>query len=282
MPPLTRRAALRLGAGAVAGAAGTWALGALLDPTQATPSPAPFEPPAVSTTPTRLSGSFVSAARNGMTTNWVIALPPGQNTALRPVIALHGRSGSANTVIELGAEDALAKLVASGRPPFAVVGVDGGDHSYWHRRVSGEDAGTMVLGELLPLLTSKGFDTSRVGFLGWSMGGYGALLLGARLGTPRTAGICAVSPALWTTYAGSDAGAFDSYQDWTRNSVWGLPGLSSIPIRVDCGTSDRFYPAAREFATQLRTPPSGGFSAGGHDVSYWRQQLPAELDWLAS
>lgn len=282
MPPLSRRAALRLGAGAIAGSASAWAFSALLDPTRATPSPAPFEPPAVSTSPTRLNGSFVSAARNGMTTNWVIALPPGPSTALRPVIALHGRGGNANTVIDLGVEDALAKLVTSGRPPFAVVGVDGGDHSYWHRRASGEDSGAMVLGELLPMLASKGFDTSRVAFLGWSMGGYGALLLGARLGVARTAGICAVSPALWTTYAASDVGAFDNYQDWTRNSVRGLPALSSIPIRVDCGTSDRFCPAARQFVTQLKTPPSGGFSAGGHDVSYWRQQLPAELNWLAS
>ncbi len=282
MAALTRRAALRLGAGAVAGAASTWALSAWLDPTRAIPSPAPFEPAAGTASPTRLSGSFVSAARGGMTTNWVIALPPGQTTGLRPVIALHGRSGNANTVIDLGVEDALAKLVTSGRTPFAVVGVDGGDHSYWHRRVSGEDTGAMVLGELLPMLTSKGFDTSRVGLLGWSMGGYGALLLGARLGAARTAGICAVSPALWTTYAASDPGAFDNYQDWTRNSVWGLPALSSIPIRVDCGTSDRFYPAAKQFVAQLKTPPFGSFSAGGHDVTYWRQQLPEELSWLAS
>ncbi|EUA69064.1 putative esterase [Mycobacterium xenopi 4042] len=49
-------------------------------------------------------------------------------------------------------------------------------------------------------------DTSRVAFLGWSMGGYGALLLGARLGPARTAGICAVSPALWTSYTASTPG----------------------------------------------------------------------------
>ncbi len=282
VPQLTRRAVLRLSAGAVAGATGSWALGALLDPTRAATAPAPFEPPAVAASPTRLSGSFVSAARGNMTTNWVIALPPGQTGPLRPVIALHGRGGNANTMIELGVEDALAQLVTSGRLPFAVVGVDGGDQSYWHRRASGEDSGAMVLGELLPMLATKGFDTSRVAFMGWSMGGYGALLLGARLGSPRTAAICAVSPALWTSYTASTAGAFDGYQDWTRNSVWGLPALSSIPIRVDCGISDKFYPAARAFVGQLKTPASGGFSPGGHDVSYWRQQLPAELDWLAS
>ncbi len=289
MPQLTRRAALRLGAGAVAGATSTWALSALLNPTRAETAPAPFEPPAGATVPNRLSGSFVSPARGGIVTNWVITLPPGQPPGpspdqiapLRPVIALHGLSGNANTVLGLGVEDGLAQLVKAGRPPFAVVSVDGGD-TYWHRRTSGQDSGAMVLNELLPMLAAKGLDTSRVGFIGWSMGGYGALLLGARLGPARTAGICAVSPALYTAYSLSTPGAFDNYQDWVRNNVTGLPALASIPLRVDCGTADRFYPATRQFVAQLTTPPSGGFSDGGHDVTYWRQQLPGELAWLAS
>jgi enterochelin esterase-like enzyme len=261
----------------------------LLDPARGGTAPAPFEPPAGAAPPTRLSGSFVSPARGGITTNWVITLPPGTPTGptpdvippLRPVIALHGVSGNANTVLDLGVEDVLAQLVKAGRPPFAVVSVDGGD-TYWHRRASGEDSGAMVLNELLPMLATKGLDTSKVGFIGWSMGGYGALLLGARLGPARTAGICAVSPALYSAYSLSTPGAFDNYQDWVHNSVTGLPALASTPLRVDCGTSDRFYPATRQFVAQLKTPPSGGFSEGGHDMAYWRRQLPGELAWLAS
>lgn len=281
MPELSRRAVLRLGTGATAGAAGIWALSALLEPTETPAAPAPFEPAAGSTVPTRLTGSFVSAARGGVKTNWVILRPPVAAAALRPVIALHGVNGSANTVTDLGVEDGLAQLVKEGRPPFAVVGVDGGN-TYWHRRASGQDSGAMVLTELLPMLTNMGLDTSRVAFMGWSMGGYGALLLGSRLGPQRTAGICAISPALFTSFAGSTPGAFDNYQDWARNSVFGRPALASIPLRVDCGTSDRFYPATRQFVAQLRTPPAGGFSPGGHDVSYWRKQLPGELAWMAS
>jgi enterochelin esterase-like enzyme len=278
---LSRRAVLRLGAGTTVGAAAMWALGALLEPTRTPATPALFEAEAGNPAPTRLSGSFVSAARGGVKTNWVILRPPGPTGPLRPVIALHGRGGSANTVTDLGVDNVLAQLAREGRPAFAVVGVDGGD-TYWHRRASGQDSGAMVLTELLPMLHAMGLDTSRVAFLGWSMGGYGALLLGSRLGPQRTAGICAVSPALFTSHAASTAGAFDSYDDWMRNSVFGLPVLSSIPLRVDCGTGDRFYSATCQFVAQLHTPPSGGFAPGGHDVSYWRQQLPAELAWMAS
>lgn len=278
---MTRRAALRLGLGALAGAAGVSGLSSALDPFELQASPGPVDPASAgSALPTKMSGSFVSAARGGKLTNWIIALPPGQTGPLRPVIALHAVRGNAHQAMDLGVEDGLAQLVKAGRPPFAVVGVDGGD-GYWHRRASGEDSGAMVLNELIPMLATKGLDISRVGFIGWSMGGYGALLLGARLGPQRTAGICAVSPALYRSFT-SSRGAFDSDDDWARNSVFGLPALSSIPLRVDCGNSDRFAPATQQFIAQLRRPPSGGFSAGGHDVSFWRQQLPGELAWLAS
>jgi S-formylglutathione hydrolase FrmB len=285
VPELSRRAALRLGASAVAGAAGIWSFGALVDPTQVPADPSPFEPaapptpPVAAPLPTKVSGSFVSAARGGVQTNYIIARPPGQTGPLRPVIALHGVRGNAKQVMSLGVEEGLAAMVKAGRPPFAVVAVDGGD-SYWHRRAGGEDAGAMVLNELIPMLSTMGLDTTRVGFLGWSMGGYGALLLGARLGPARTAGICAVSPALYETYTGSTLGAFDSYDDWTHNTVFGLPALASIPLRIDCGNDDRFAPATRQFIAQLRTPPAGGLSPGGHDEAYWSQQLPGELAWL--
>lgn len=265
MPNITRRSALRLGAGA----AGAAALSALTEPAVGRADQ-----------PTMLTGTFVSVARGGIPTNWAIARPPGQTGRLRPVIALHGKGSSAASVMAGGVEGGLAQAVAAGLPPFAVVAVDGGG-SYWHRRASGEDAGAMVLDELIPMLADQGLDTSRVGFMGWSMGGYGALLLGARLGPARTAAICAVSPALWLSPGASAPGAFDGAGDFAANSVFGLPALGSIPLRIDCGYSDPFYEATKAFIAQLPTPPAGGFSPGGHDGSYWSSQLPAEIGWLA-
>ena len=243
--------------------------------------PAPLEPaPSGVAAPTMVTGSFVSAARGGVTTNWAIARPPGQTAPLRPVIALHGRWSDAATVMAGGVEQGLAQAVNAGLPPFAVVSVDGGE-SYWHDRANGDHAGSMVLDELIPMLSDKGLDTSRVAFIGWSMGGYGALLLGARLGPARTAAITAVSPALWLSAGEAASGAFDGSGDFAANSVFGLPALASIPIRIDCGNSDPFYSATKQFIAQLPNPPAGGFSPGGHDGGYWSSQLPGEIAWMA-
>jgi S-formylglutathione hydrolase FrmB len=294
MPDLSRRAVLGLGAGAVLGAAGGFALDDLLrsQKTRAIPvstastgvrlaPPAPLDPaPPADPAPTMTTGSFVSAARGGISTNWAIARPPGQTKALRPVIALHGKGSDAATVMAGGVEQGLAQAVNAGLPPFAVVAVDGGG-SYWHKRSSGEDSGAMVLNELIPMLDSQRLDTSRVAFLGWSMGGYGALLLGGRLGPARTAAICAVSPALWMSSGAAAPGAFDGPDDFAANSVFGMPALASIPIRIDCGDSDPFYDATKQFIAQLPNPPAGGFSPGGHNGAFWSSQLPAELTWMA-
>jgi S-formylglutathione hydrolase FrmB len=294
MSAISRRAVLRLGVGAAAGAAGAYAISSTFreplvsaPPVAMTGVGAPLAPPRpmpplepAAPAPTMTTGSFVSAARGGVQTNWAIARPPGQTAPLRPVIALHGKGQDAAGVMAGGVEQGLAQAVAAGIPPFAVVAVDGGG-SYWHKRASGEDSGAMVLDELIPMLSGQGLDTSRVGFFGWSMGGYGALLLGARLGPARTAAICAVSPALWTSSGGTAPGAFDGADDFAANSVWGLPALGSIPIRIDCGNSDPFYSATKQFIAQLPSPPSGGFSPGGHDGAFWSSQLPAEIAWLA-
>lgn len=288
MPQLSRRAALSLGASA---AFGISALDMFFLPRTAPATPAtateralapagPLDPPpAVQAAPTMVTGSFVSAARGGVLTRWAIARPPGQTRPLRPVIALHGKGGDASSVMAGGMEQGLAQAVNAGTPALTVVSVDGGG-SYWHRRASGEDCGAMVLNELIPLLETQNLDTSRIAFLGWSMGGYGALLLGGRLGPARTGAICAVSPALWLSPGAAAPGAFDGSDDWSANSVFGVAALESIPIRVDCGDSDPFHDAAQRFMAQLPNSPAGGFRPGGHDGQFWSAQLPAELNWL--
>ncbi|XTP33864.1 alpha/beta hydrolase [Mycobacterium sp. TJFP1] len=266
MPTLNRREMLALGLRAGLATTAASALGTAV----ASAAPAP----------TFVTGSFASAARGGAVTNWVIARPPDQTAPLRPVILLHGKDSSAEMVMSMGVERFLADAVRAGLPPFAMAAVDGGN-GYWHRRASGDDPGAMVLDEFLPLLATQGLDTSRVAFLGWSMGGYGAMLLGSRLGAGRTAAITAVSPALWTSPGAAAPGAFDGAADYEANSVWGLAALNGIPLRIDCGFDDPFYSATEQFIAQLSTPPAGGFSPGGHNAAFWSSQLTSEMTWAA-
>ena len=102
--------------------------------------------------------------------------------------------------------------------------------------------------------------------------------LGAALGSDRS---LARNWALWLSAGEAAAGAFDGPGDFAANSVFGLPALASIPIRIDCGNSDPFYSATKQFIAQLPKPPAGGFSPGGHDGGFWSSQLPGEIAWMA-
>jgi pimeloyl-ACP methyl ester carboxylesterase len=136
--------------------------------------------------------------------------------------------------------DFLAEAVATGSvAPFALASVDGGA-SYWHRRTTGEDRMAMLLRDFLPMLADRhGLDRGPVALVGWSMGGYGAIL-GAEEHPERFVAVAAASPAIFRTYDEMLAGAgdaFDSPEDFSRHDVIANAArLAGIPVRVDCGT----------------------------------------------
>jgi enterochelin esterase-like enzyme len=197
---------------------------------------------------------------------------------------LHGRGDSHRTVFGSHAWDRfLAQAVAAGTAPFALAAVDGGDHGYWHRRANGDDAQQMIVTEFLPMLQQRGLRTSRLGLAGWSMGGFGALLLAERLGAEACAVVAVDSPALWVRAGDSASGAFDNRADFARNDVFaGRPKLAGIPLRVAIGTSDPFYRATRTFVSGLAPRPDVDFSLGGHDLAFWRHSAPAQLRFLGA
>jgi hypothetical protein len=57
--------------------------------------------------------------------------------------------------------------------------------------------------------------------------------------------------------------------------------LTRVAVRVDCGTGDGFYPAARDYARTLTPPPAGRFQPGAHDLAYWRRMAPAQLQFIS-
>ena len=259
MQELTRRTVLRLGAGL----AGACALDPIWQLGLATASGAPPDQPSPSSAkalPTYVTGSFVSAARGGVETR------VGDRPAARPMRAVatgdraaRSRHDGVDGVMGMGVEAGLAQLAKAGYPPFAVVAVDGGN-GWWHRRVTGEDSGAMVLNELLADAGDQG--PRHVAGRASSAGRWAAtarLLLGGALGPggpPRSArSRPRCSPT--TAWRSRRAHSTDP-RTGSRTRCTARPRSPRSRLRIDCGAEDRFYHATKQFVASLRRPPVGG------------------------
>lgn len=258
--PLSRRALLSLGAaGAAAGLAGC---------RQST-----ADPPANST---ESRGVIVGATWGGSAAGWRV-VRPRKATPRALVVCLHGKGGSADSSFEMGFP---ARAIDHG---FAFASVSGGD-GYWHPRRDGRDPGRLVLDQLIPLARKEsGLTTnSRIGLIGWSMGGYGSLLLAGRLPRSQVLGVATLSAALWTSPGATAPGAFDDAADYRANDVFDAAHrLDGVPVSMACGTSDSFIQGNRAYAA-ARPGTRTTFDKGGHDGDYWRSHVGPMMAWLGS
>jgi pimeloyl-ACP methyl ester carboxylesterase len=213
----------------------------------------------------------LDSRRMGRDVGWTIAAPVGADPEA-VIVCLHGRGESAGFAF-----DAIGvhRFVAGEMLPWAVVGVDGGDSSYWHARADGTDAESMLVEELLPAV-SKVAGKTPVVLLGWSMGGYGALLA-ASDHHDRIAAVAAGSPALWPSFAQAAPGAFDDDADFLRHDLLArVDRLGELPVRIDCGDDDPFIGMARELARKV-PHAEHAFGTGFHDVGFWRSRVRSQL-----
>jgi S-formylglutathione hydrolase FrmB len=208
---------------------------------------------------------------------YAVGLPPRHAGAVAAV-CLPGRGSDARWVMDTLH---VVDFVAAAGLRYAVAAVDGGE-SYWHRRASGEDRMRMLLDEFLPLLERR-FGLRPRAVIGWSMGGYGALLAAERRPALFPA-VAVSSAAIWPTYAQQDAAvadAFDSPADFARNDVFAGSGrLARTAVSISCGTADPFLQNDRAFAGRLAHTPAGEFVAGCHDEDFWRRMLPAQVRFI--
>jgi hypothetical protein len=285
----TRRAAL-LGSAAVLGATAVGIETGVL-PARVRPDPAPVDvdlrPPAGPAADVRYE-RFASAHRRA-SVEWALLTPQNRPARGLPVVlALHGRAQTARSTLRIVAmPQFLGAHVAAGGTPFAIAFVDGGSDGYWHPRASGEDPLGMVVDELMPRLAHKGLQTDRVGAMGWSMGGYGALSMAresasGRLPNVRVDWAAAASPALFGGERATAPGSFDGPADWRR---WGdlvsSPGVSGDAVNVSCGTGDPFAGQTRAYRAAVRPEPAGGLGPGRHTGGYWRTLVPGQLAWFS-
>lgn len=203
---------------------------------------------------------------------WLLARPEG---ATATMVVLHGHGSDAGWWFEPPLAQAVAQDLG-----VAVAAVDGGN-GYWHARADGTDTGSMVIEDLLPALAGAGAPTDRVGFTGFSMGGYGALLLATRLPREQVIGVAAVSAALFFS-AEEAAGAFDDAAEYARHDVFDrVDALRDLPVWLACGDADTFAETNRALADQLPDAVTE-FDEGGHDRAYVESHWPGGMRFLAS
>jgi enterochelin esterase-like enzyme len=233
------------------------------------------------------SGTFYSAARQ-TSVGYTIAYPPGrrQGDRLPLVIALHGFGGNhADALSGLSPAQAVAlKPGGTLLPPMALVTADGGG-GYWNPH-PGDNPQAMLVDELIPLCQRAGLGagTRKIGVLGISMGGYGAILLAEKY--PHLIGaVAAISPAIWTSYAeakSANAGAYASAAGFAAGDAVTLAGaLAGVPVRVATGYGDPFYPGVHALASALPESAEVYFGGGCHTGPFFNSQELPSLAFLA-
>ena len=208
---------------------------------------------------------------------WTISMP---RDPVRGVIyCLHSYGNDHRMAFD---EIHLPDVVAAAGAPLAVAAVDGGRTAYWHERSDGRDPLTMLLDEFIPMVDTRlGSGLSRA-LLGWSMGGYGALLAAERA-PARFDVVAAASPALFHGPSDVPETAFDGAADYRRNNVFaGIARLADLTVRIDCGNDDPFVDEAKRFAARLPGRNHGRFSSGFHDEAYWRSIAPDQVATIAT
>jgi len=143
----------------------------------------------------------------------------------------------------------------------------------------------MVVEELIPMCQKQGLGASpqKIGTMGISMGGYGAILLAEKYPSLISA-VAAISPAIWTTYdeaKSANAGAYASLEAFASNdAITHVRALDGKPLRIATGSDDPFHPGVVAFA--VAAPPSTTVivSSGCHTDPFFISQEPPTLQFL--
>ena len=234
-----------------------------------------------------ISGHFYSHARN-RTVGFTIGYPPDHRPEdpLPLVVMLHGFGGNhTNALAGMSPAQAVAlKVDGSPLAPMALVTVDGGG-GYWNPHPH-DNPMAMVMDELIPMCQHMGLGSppNRIGTMGISMGGYGAILLGEKY-PEQIRAVAAISPAVWTSYGearAANAGAYASAEAFANADAITYAGaLRDTPVRIASGNDDPFHSGLVVLDSVSPDGPTVEFSKGCHTGAFFTAQEPPSLEFLS-
>jgi hypothetical protein len=205
------------------------------------------------------------SSSRGRTVDFYTAVPEGHGDGqgLPVCLILHGASATAADYPAFGFGRFLTDAVRRGAPAFVLAGATG--TRGWEPD-GPDDAQQMVRQEMPGWCADRGFDITRMVAWGWSLGGYGALLMAEDVpGFVRA--VAAFSPAVQR----GDA------------VFGGVDALRGTAIGLWCGKSDGFYPEVQALQAALPEPAViAAYDLGAHTRKYWNRVTPAAFDFIAA
>ena len=235
------------------------------------------------------SGSFYSQARR-RTVGYTIAWPPGAapGTPLPLIVMLHGYGGNHTNALSGMRRGKPWRSSVDGQPlpPMAMVTVDGGG-GYWNPH-PGDDPMAMVISELIPMCQRMhlGRSPQKIGTMGISMGGYGALLLAEKY------------PDADPRRRRHQSRHLDQLRRGAGGQPWRLRvsgrlrrrrrghahwrALADTPVRVASGNDDPFHPGVLALAHVAAADRRRSCCRQGcHTGPFFTAQEPPSLQFLA-
>ena len=213
--------------------------------------------------------------------------PPGVDGPLPLVVLLHGVYGSHWAwAWKAGAHRVAASLdapIALAMPSDGLFGLGSG-----YVRHAGGDFASWILDEV-PVLAAHAVPvdpSAPIALVGLSMGGFGALLLGARRPDRVHAvnGMSSITDFGQMKWFVGDLSGYD-VDAADRSVLDAMRAASTLPrVRFDCGTDDPLLDANRTLHTGLE---EHGIAheyvehPGGHEWSYWSAHLAAALAFVS-
>lgn len=217
-------------------------------------------------------------------------IPAGCPESAHLVILLHGVYASHWAWIGCGGAHLVAESLAAdpSLPPFVLAMPSDGlyGHGSGYATTQGGDVERWIIDEVpaIAAVVTPAIDPhAPISIVGLSMGGFGALTLGA-WNADRVAAVAGMSSITDFDQMALFVGALDAYRIADdRRSVLGsmLANRTSLPrIRVDCGSDDLLIAHNRglhDALTAADIEHSWSEYPGEHEWAYWHRHLPEAI-----